>query len=305
MSPHYRQRAARTALAALFAVAPLLLAEPALAEPADSGSEVVFAGGGLLGLTCAAAPSVRTVTVPAESTLRVVNRTGRPADLLLDGDKYGRVPDDTATQVLFRRGPVTLALAPDCVHAEESNTVLVQVDEAPAPTTPPLPAPSTPPPAASPAEPTPAPPGVVGSAPLPPRGQPQVLGQWLPDAGGVARPRQRAANAGAAMPPGGAGRARPRRSSWGTGNPAAAVAGMPPGDRAVPVSGFPMVDVAPPAVGPPVPAAAAEPVAELAPLPGDRSVGLLALVATVCLAGAAAGAIRAIVAQRAYRSVMP
>jgi hypothetical protein len=50
--------------------------------------------------------------------------------------------------------------------------------------------------------------------------------------------------------------------------------------------------------------AAAEPVAALEPMSESRPVGLLALAATVCLAGVTAAAVRAIVAQRASRTII-
>ncbi|MFD0741252.1 hypothetical protein ACFQ1L_04305 [Phytohabitans flavus] len=97
MPPLARHRAAATAVAALFAATPLLVTAAAQAAPkldplpAESGKEVVFSGGrGLLGVSCTANPSASSVTIPAETTLRVVNRTGYRAKLLLDGASQGR-----------------------------------------------------------------------------------------------------------------------------------------------------------------------------------------------------------------------
>jgi hypothetical protein len=48
--------------------------------------------------------------------------------------------------------------------------------------------------------------------------------------------------------------------------------------------------------------AAAEPVAALRPVASQGPIGLLALVASVCVVGVGVGAIRALVSERAYRS---
>jgi hypothetical protein len=48
--------------------------------------------------------------------------------------------------------------------------------------------------------------------------------------------------------------------------------------------------------------AAAEPVSTLEPLPDGAPIGLLGLIASVCVLGVAAAAIRAIVSQRANRA---
>ncbi len=88
------------------------------------------------------------MTVPAESTLRVVNNTGRRAKLVLDGATRGEIClGGSAADVLFHRGPVSLALKPDCVLADESS-VRVEVVAAPpaaAPAPPAAPRPRAPP----------------------------------------------------------------------------------------------------------------------------------------------------------------
>ena len=127
-----RNRAAATAIAALFAATPLAFGTAAYAHGPvqESGKEVVFSGGGLLGVACGAKPSATSVTVPAESSLRVVNNTGRRAKLVLDGATRGEISSGSAADVLFHRGPVSLALKPDCVLADESS-VRVEVVAAP------------------------------------------------------------------------------------------------------------------------------------------------------------------------------
>jgi hypothetical protein len=90
-------------------------------------------------------------------------------------------------------------------------------------------------------------------------------------------------------------------TSEGTTAASPTFAGMPPGDDSAIVSDVPSVDALPPtdlasaAAG----AAAAETVATLQPIGGTGSDGLLAAIATICVLGVGAGAIRAFVAQRA------
>ncbi|SDY18721.1 hypothetical protein SAMN05444365_101981 [Micromonospora pattaloongensis] len=138
MSQQLRQRSAAAAVAVFLAGTPLLDPSVAWADPVPaptgagdaSGVEVVFTGRNLLGVSCASSPSATAVTVPAESTLRVVNDTGRRARLLIDGDTRGEIADGAAAEVLFHRGPVSLALRPNCVVADESE---VRVEVAPPP----------------------------------------------------------------------------------------------------------------------------------------------------------------------------
>jgi hypothetical protein len=158
----------------------------------------------------------------------VVNDTGRRARLILDGSAQGELPEGSVEDVLFRRGPVSLALRPICLSTAVS-AVRVEVDTAPAPA-----GPET----------------MLGSGP-----------------------------AGADV----------HSSATASGAPSAAWPGAAEG-------------------GPPPPAwangPAAEPVGPVEPLGDSRPVGLLALIATVCVAGVSAGAIRAIIAQRATRTVV-
>src|SRR4051812_3149101 len=135
MASQFRHRAA---VLAVCAAAPVVAVAILAAGPADagtgavaavasteSGKQVVFNGSGLLGLSCVARPDVGSITVPAETSLRVVNRTGYRARLILDGATQGEIQNSASAQVLFRRGPVTLSLKPSCVLSEESRTVRV------------------------------------------------------------------------------------------------------------------------------------------------------------------------------------
>ncbi|MDR7280021.1 hypothetical protein [Catenuloplanes atrovinosus] len=278
-----RIRVARMSLVALVAALPLLAGGPAGATE-ESGAEVVFSGGGLLGVTCGAKPNVSTVSLPAESTLRVVNRTGYRAKLLLDGATQGEIGKGEAAKVLFHHGPVTVALKPNCVLTEESASVRVSVRPAARAAAPP---PAAPPPA--PEEPAPA----VAMPPAP--------GSRSPDAA-TRRPTP-----------------ADRRSAPAAADPAP-VADTPVGTTEsahVPGVATPPAP-SPPALPDPLAAplgrdvtgapavlaegVAAEPVASVGPVEESGPVGLLALIATICVIGVSAGAIRAIIAQRAARA---
>jgi hypothetical protein len=273
-----RGRAAATGVAALFAAMPLTLGAVAYADGPvqESGSQVRFSGSGLLGVTCDAKPSASTVIVPAESSLRVVNDTGRRAKLLLDGKASGEIGKGAAADVLFHRGPVELALKPDCVLADESP-VRVEVVAAPAGTAP-----------AAPAAPAVRPPAVSGGS----------TGGSTSAAGGVRRggsaPAQAPNRANAAPTLGANAEATPDAEPTPVSGAETAAATIDGGDLtgadaalsdATTVSG-----------------AAAEPLASVEPVNESGKNGLLALIATVCVVGVSAGAIRAIIAQRATRT---
>jgi hypothetical protein len=114
-----------------------------------------------------------------------------------------------------------------------------------------------------------------------------------------------------AMPQGGSGGRIKGKVIKGTSSSAPAFAGMPPGDHRTIVSSVPTLPLtAEPMVGPAAPVApgteiaTAEPVAAMRPLPDSQPIGLLALVAMVCVLGVTAGTIRAFVSQRAYRAMI-
>ncbi|GAA0810680.1 hypothetical protein [Spirilliplanes yamanashiensis] len=308
MAPQFRHRAAVLAvLAAAPVVALSVFAGGAADAATESGEQIVFNGGGLLGLSCVARPDVRSITVPADSTVRVVNRTGYRARLLLDGATQGEIQNESSAEVLFRRGPVTLKLKPSCVLSEESRTVRVSVEPARAE---PTPSPEAP---AAAGDPEPAP---SVSAPAP---------GTLPDGGGtsggtgvrggmpnaVPGPQR---SSGAGLPDsglsGGSGGTAARPGATAQAGRPVVVPGMPPGENPLLVPGPPTLDLSPagaPDGGLPTAAdgsMAAEPVAALDPLTETGPVGLLAIIATVCAAGVTAGAIRAIVSQRANRATM-
>ncbi|MDP9798527.1 hypothetical protein J2S43_007039 [Catenuloplanes nepalensis] len=277
-----RSRIARTSLAALVVALPLLTGAASATE--ESGAEVVFSGGGLIGLACGAKPSVGAVSLPAESTLRVVNQTGYRAKLILDGVTQGEIGKGDAAKVLFHRGPVSVALKPNCVLTEESASVRVSV----------RPPARVAPPAAPPAAPEEPAPAVAAAPPAAPEPRSPDVATRRPTPGDT-RPTPAAAvsspvpdlpagTTGSARAPGATPSAVPSPSAFASAlpDPLAAPLGEEPGTSAEGV--------------------AAEPVAAVVPVEDTGPVGLLALIATICVIGVSAGAIRAIIAQRVARA---
>jgi hypothetical protein len=115
------------------------------------------------------------------------------------------------------------------------------------------------------------------------------------------------------MPQGGATSRLKTRTSTGTAAAdVPAFSGMPPGEDKTILDGVPTVELSSSAtqVTPAQPAApatdmaAAEPVAAMEPMADSQPLGLLAVIASICVVGVGAGAIRAIVSQRASRTNM-
>ena len=323
MSRQVRHRLTAMVLGGLLLGAPLLTNGTANAEQAEAGGrQIVFAGGGVLGLSCRSTPEVGAMSVPADSTVRVVNRTGHSAKLRLGGATKGTVPDDGATEVVFRRGTTAVLLSPNCPLGAESTPVLITATPSASVTTPdPTPAPTDgsggP---ATPSEPG-SPPTSGGGTTLPDSAAPPTRSQGTPPRTKpgttrptVTRPGTRpAATAVQTMPHGGtATRTRTgTTTATRTGTTAPTFAGMPPGDRKAIVSGVPTLELPPttdaaPAVAaaPPSAIAAAEPVAAMEPMSDRGPIGLLAVIATVCAVGVAVGAIRAFASERASRATI-
>ena len=83
---------------------PLLTTGTASADQFEGGGrQVIFGGGGVLGLSCRLSPTVESMTVPAESTLHVVNRTGHDAGWSWPA-RPGLGPGGRRAEVVFRRG---------------------------------------------------------------------------------------------------------------------------------------------------------------------------------------------------------
>lgn len=326
MSRQFRHRATAMALAAGFGLAPLLAAQAAHAGRAQSSRQVVFDdGGGVFDLSCGARPDVRRLRVPAESTVRVVNNTRHRAELRLDGRSQGGIPKHGSAQVVFHRGTVAVSLNPDCMMGDESAPVLVTASPSADPSgptePPPVPSPtassstsvgpvSTPTASGPPTPPSPSasvtqasatPDSVRPTTRRPPAPHTTASRTSMPDSAGTEPTRRETAGAVATtqfMPRGGA----TGEHDDDTPAPAEAVPQRSASDDAQLVPVQPTPDPEPSAAAPTE--AAAEPVAALEPMPGAGSVGLLALTAAVCVTGVMAGAIRALVAQRASRANM-
>lgn len=324
MSRQVRHRVTAIVLGGFLLGAAVVTTGTASAEQVDeAGRQVVFAGGGMLGLSCRSTPSVGSMTVPAESTVRVINRTGHGAKLLLNGASKGSIPDDGATEVVFRRGTTAVTLDPTCAVTDQATPVLVTAT--PSPTGMPNPVPSPTGGAVGGGGTGPSQPGsspTSGSGSSQPGSGPPATTQDPPTSGagdpatapaGGPRPTvitdQAAAGGAGSMPQGGTAprvKTKVMRGTAGAGVPA--FSGMPPGDDKTVLDDVPAVDLTTAGAVPgqqALPAsemAAAEPVAAMRPMADPRPIGLLAIVAAVCALGVAVGAIRAIVSQRASRT---
>jgi hypothetical protein len=280
------------ATAAAFAAAALTVgASPVSAAPATPTVE--FSGGSVLSLlVCKSQPNLGDVSVPADSRVNFVNRLGQNASLKVDGKSVATVQPNQQVPVLFKKGPVEVAMTFDCGVGvvQQFKPVSVGVTSAP--------------PAQAPAQ---------GAAPAP-RGQAKAA----PGATQTAAPNGPAgAAAGAAngvitSHTGAGGRAAtkaPQDSTGSNGSDASAPA-TGAGEQGTEPIDPSLVDpsaAAAPALGvdPSAPVddrvTVEEPVAASGPASGGPA-GLLALVATVCAVGVGIAAIRAIIAQRTSRA---
>ena len=311
MSRQFRLKATGAVLEALFVVGPLLANGTAQAELTRRGNDLVFGGGGrnMLGLSCAAEPRSDSMTVPAGTTVRVVNDTGHDADLRLNGVSKGELANRSSTEVLFRRGPVEVTLKPDCPLGGPSEPATVTVTPSPSGSDTPTPSPTTAPPTTTPG-------GSPSKSARPAATKPGRPAKPKPPHSATT-PNRRPTSAGAATTATTTGRTglqntptrvRTRANTVpGTATTGATTAAteLPIGGSDAPVSTGPVLaapEIDPSSADPT--SAAAEPVAALQPLSQDSPIGLLALAATVCLAGVTAAAIRAIAAQRASRTTI-
>ncbi|MCO8275275.1 hypothetical protein M1L60_32305 [Actinoplanes sp. TRM 88003] len=327
MSRQVRQRVTAIVLGGLIFGVPMLAIGSARADPIPEGDRAVtFSGNGMFSVSCSSRPSTESMTVPAESTIRVVNQTGYAAELLLGGDTRGTVPDDSSTDVIFRRGTTSVALRPNCAIGDDPTPMMVTASPSAS--------------AAGPADSDQARPSSADATPMslaPDDDDRSPAGSSAPD---VAPPAQRPSRvrpattrpdpprqpsqhthssgqatttAAQAMPHGTAAttpKAKTKSLPSTAGSAAPAFAGMPPGDTPTLLPGVPNLDLDPVTVGtePPAPApvptviAAAEPVAALEPMREGNPLGLLALTAAVCVVGVTVAAIRAFVSQRANRA---
>ncbi|HEY7272317.1 MAG TPA: hypothetical protein VH502_06255, partial [Actinoplanes sp.] len=245
MSRQVRHRITAMVAGGLLLGAPLLINGTANAGQADEGGrQVVFGGGGVLGLSCRSHPDVESMTVPADSTVRVVNRTGHSAQLRLGGNSQGRIPNGGSTEVMFRRGTTAVQLSPACALGDESTPLLVTATPSSPATMPdPIPPPSAPSDSAAPPADSGSPSASDGGSALPdsvPAGpaqptSPRTTGERASRSAGAVAVAQ-------AMPQGGS--ASPRLKDKilrGTGGAAPAFSGMPPGDHKRLLPGVPTI----------------------------------------------------------------
>lgn len=330
MSRRTRNRVTATVLGGLLLGAALLTTGTASAAQADRhGRQVVFAGGGVLGFSCRSTPSIESLTVPTEGVVRLVNRTGRGARLLLDGESRGSIPDDGATEVAFRSGTTAVTLDPDCPLSDQAEPVLVTAtprmtvrpDPIPAPVDPgefPDTAPTGPDVPDATDDPGPALPGPDAVTTRPQRPPATVAPRPAPVRPSVSRAvavATRAATRAAQVRPrrGPVPRVKVKNPVRGTARAATpAFSGRPPGDDRAVLPGVPTLDLPPMTVEPaPVPSStaptgvvAAQPVGALRPMPDSQPLGLLTLIAGVSVLGVSIALIRAFVSQRASRSTV-
>src|SRR4051794_27977430 len=116
MSRQVRYRVAALTLGGLLLGAPPLLNGSAQAGGEEGGrvegggQQVAFTRRGGPRLPCRSTPEVESVTVPAGSTIRLVNRTGHSADLRLGENRKGTLGDDGTADVVFRSGTTAVAM---------------------------------------------------------------------------------------------------------------------------------------------------------------------------------------------------
>lgn len=268
MSYAIRRRAAAFAAAGLLVGLPLLAASTATAAEPEAAPGVSFSGGGLGLLLCGSKPATSKITVPAESKIRLTNGLGQGATLQIDGKNSAAVPDGETVEVQFHRGPVKVAMVPECLlnlnPTFEPLTVEV-VNKATA-------APSRPTGGQSPSstpsrKPSTKPSPKASNQP----GQAPQTGQ---------NPGQETAPDGQQLPDEPDETLFPTPSDEGDGQPEVEPS------AAVVLGGGDTQNM--------------DPAASLSPDKGP--IGLLAIIATVCVVGVSAGAIRAIIAQRATRA---
>lgn len=275
--PGTRRRSLALLATAAFAGALVPLAgSPATA--ALSTEAVTFtADCGLFGLGGTSAVDRDELTVTAGSRVEFVNQAGRPMTLRWDGERVVVAAGDShALELADGPADLTVSLRVRCLLDSPTSRVTVTVTE-------PEPSPTNPAPIdddraadAGDSEPAPSPSAVGGAygEAAEPDGSARP-GGWTPgDATDVDEPEPLPG----ALPDDGAmsDRPEPVGDDGAEGDAGAGPVGEPTPDDA---------DLAPAASS----------------APDDGSVGLLALIATVCVVGVSAGAIRVLLGQRAVR----
>jgi hypothetical protein len=242
---------------------------------------VEFSGGSVLSLlVCKSEPSAPDVSVPADSRVNFVNRLGQNAFLKVDGQSVATVQPNQQVPVVFKKGPVEVAMTFDCGVGvvQQFKPVSVGVTASPAGAAP-----------------------TGGAA----NGTPAVN-----KTGAAAGPAGAAAGAANNAMGGDHASGRSSKSPHGQAGQDGTVAASDP-------TGDPGLEGDPSLLDPSAAAGSATGVDPSAPVDDRVTVeqpvaasgparngpaGLLALVATVCAVGVGIAAIRAIIAQRASRA---
>ncbi|QSB14795.1 hypothetical protein JQS43_25700 [Natronosporangium hydrolyticum] len=322
-SPLPSARAPRRGLAVVAAAAlvgaPLLTSSVAgatgAAEPvADQPPVITFTGGcGLLGIGGISTPDVATAQVTAGSQLRFGNQLGQRATVWLGEQPEASVPAGGTADVTFSEvGTVPVSMQISCLIGKPVGEVTVDVVPKGTPSAGP---PSAGPPSASP----------PSASPPPASGPPGGIGTPTESAGagagdGVAPPESGSAEngsaegggdspngGGSAASPDGPGAAPPANSDGNPGggqldSPADGPMSEPGGaepapDRSSAVEGGAELEEAA-TVNPPNAGQSGDMAPASRTRGDDGLIGLLALVATICLVGASVGAARVLVSRR-------
>jgi len=109
----WRRYAAEIGTALIISV-PLFSAGAAMAGP-EAEPQVEFGGGGLGLLLCGSKPNVPSISVPSQSKVIFINNLGQGAQLQIDGADGGPVGSGEAVEIQFHRGPVSVAMVPECL----------------------------------------------------------------------------------------------------------------------------------------------------------------------------------------------
>lgn len=265
MSYAIRRRAAAFAAAGLLAGLPLLGAHPAAAAEPEAAPGVSFSGGGLGLLLCGSKPATAKITVAAEAKVRLTNGLGQGATLQIDGKDSAAVPDGETVEVQFHRGPVKVAMVPECLLNLNPTFEPLTVE-------------------------------VVSKATTAPTGGGQTPG---------AAPSKKPTSKPSPKPADRPGR-QPQPSADANTPDSVAVPEVPEPSETLftePTDGVDEPAVAEsPSVSLVGPGGQKMDPAASTSSPDKGPIGLLAIIATVCVVGVSAGAIRAIIAQRATRA---
>ncbi|MDI1461685.1 hypothetical protein QEZ54_11940 [Catellatospora sp. KI3] len=271
MSYAIRRRAAALAAAGLLAGLPLLLASPSAAAEPEAAPNVDFTGGGLGLLLCGSKPATAKITIAAESRVKLTNGLGQNATLQIDGKDSAAVPDGETIEVQFHRGPVKVAMVPECLLNLNPSFEPLTVEVASRTTQP-----ST---------------GTTGSTGSSSPSRSSGSTSSSPSS----KPKSRDTHKSSSS----TGSSNPQPSGEDAGLPA-----VPPDifDPEEQNEGDPSPEPSPVEI---LPGEGSTPIdsKNVANFPVDNGpIGLLAIIATVCVVGVSAGAIRAIIAQRATRA---